>query len=244
MTERTDQTGGAALYLLPVPLSDIAPEATLPAANIALLRQIRHFIVENVRTARRFLKACDRSIDIDQLSFYELNTHTDPADVAAYLEPLRHGESMGLMSEAGCPAVADPGAAAVAVAQRLGLRVVPLVGPSSIIMGLMASGFNGQGFTFHGYLPIDEHARLARLRELEADTLRTSRTQIFIETPYRNNRMVDFLARNLRSTTLLCVASGITDPGREKIVTRPAAAWRSAKYDYSKTPTIFLIGKN
>ncbi len=233
-----------ALYLIPVNLSDAPLQSVLPQYNLHLVRQLRYFIVENVRTARRFLKACDRSIDIDQITFFELNTHTDPAAVPSYLEPLRGGEPVGVMSEAGCPAVADPGALAVAEAQRLGLKVVPLIGPSSILMGLMGSGFNGQGFTFHGYLPIEEGARLARIRELEADTQRTGRTQIFIETPYRNNKMVDFLARTLHPTTMLCVASGITDPQRESILTRTAAAWRTARYDYSKIPTIFLIGKN
>lgn len=233
----------AALYLIPVNISDAPLEAVLPADVLAILPELHYYIVENLRTARRFLRRAHKSIDIDAISFSELNTHTDPMAVAAMLEPLECGESIGLMSEAGCPAVADPGSLAVAEAQRRGFRVVPMVGPSSILMSLMGSGFNGQSFSFHGYLPIEADARARRLRELESDTQRNGSTHIFIETPYRNNRLLQQMAETLRDDTMICVAAGITDPERESILTMPARRWRKAQYDYGHCPAIFLIGR-
>lgn len=231
----------ASLYLIPVNISDAPLESVLPTGNIEILRKIRHFIVENTRTARRFIKRCDKTIDIDGLTFHELNRHTDLADVSSWLAPLRQGESMGVMSEAGCPAVADPGALPVEIAQREGFKVIPLVGPSSILMALMASGFNGQGFAFNGYLPIDDRDKLKAIRELENESQSKNRTEIFIETPYRNNRMLSFLSENLRPDTRLCVACDITDPDRESIVTLPASKWKNHKENYDKHPAIFLI---
>ena len=230
-----------ALYLIPVGISDAPLGNVLPAVNKEIISQIRFFIVENVRTARRFLRRLMPDFDIDGSTFYELNGHTDLSRVSEYLEPLRQGQAMGLMSEAGCPAVADPGALPVSIAQREGLRVLPLVGPSSILMSLMASGFNGQGFSFNGYLPIDEAARAKKVRELESISAKADMTQIFIETPYRNRRMIQFLARTLRPDTKLCVAVDITDPGHESIVTKPARKWRDCTTDYDKRPAIFLI---
>ena len=230
-----------ALYLIPVNISNAPFKDTLPDGNLDILRQLRHLIVENVRTARRFLKRCDPAFDIGAVTFYELNRHTDLNEVSSYLEPLRNGEAVGVMSEAGCPAVADPGALPVSIAQREGLKVVPLVGPSSILMSLMASGFNGQGFCFNGYLPIDQKERERKVRELETLSRKNNLTQIFIETPYRNNRMVASLASILRGDTLLCVACDITDPEKESIITLPASKWKQRKYDYDKRPAIFLI---
>ena len=227
------------LYLFPVPMGDTPPLDVLPARNVELLRGIRHFLVENVRSARRFLKACDRSIDIDALTLTELSEHTPPQDVAAMLEPMSRGLDMGVISEAGCPAVADPGADAVAVAQARGYEVVPLVGPSSIIMALMASGFNGQSFAFRGYLPIDAAARTAAIKDMTA-CARRGQTQIFIEAPYRNNRLIAALAAALPAEAKLCVASDITGP-RQSILTLTAAEWRRRQYDYDKIPTIFLL---
>ena len=212
-----------ALYLVPVTISNAPVDDVLPPANIGILRGIRHMIVENVRTARRFLKRCDPGFDIAPVTFYELNRHT------------------AVMSEAGCPAVADPGALPVEIARREGLAVVPLVGPSSILMSLMASGFNGQGFAFNGYLPIDGAERGKAIRDLEAESARKDRTQIFIETPYRNNRMILTLAETLRPDTMVCVAADITDPDREEIVVLPAREWLTRKYDFDKRPAIFLI---
>ena len=230
-----------ALYLVPVNISDAPLRDTLPEGNLDVLRGLRHIIVENVRTARRFLKRCDTAFDIAAVTFHELNRHTDPADVSSYLDPLRAGEPVGVMSEAGCPAVADPGALAVSIAQREGLQVVPLVGPSSILMALMASGFNGQGFSFNGYLPIDAREREKKIRDLEALSRKLDMTQIFIETPYRNNRMVESLCHTLKGDTLICVACDITDPEKESIRTLPASRWKREKYDFDKRPAIFLI---
>lgn len=230
-----------ALYLIPVNISNAPADDTLPPGNLGILKGLRHLIVENIRTARRFLKRCDPSFDIGAVTFYELNRHTDPAEVSAYLEPLRNGAPMGVMSEAGCPAVADPGALPVSIAQREGLRVIPLVGPSSILMALMGSGMNGQGFSFHGYLPIEPKEREKKLRDLESISRRQGMTQIFIETPYRNNRMLKGMAETLHPSTLICVACDITDPEKETILTLPASKWRTRKYDYDKRPAIFLL---
>lgn len=228
------------LYLLPVPLSDVAPESVMPAANIDVARRVKHFIVEDLRSARRFLKRCDHAIDIDALTFAELNEHTPAEAVPTMLAPLERGEDMAVISEAGCPAVADPGALAVAAAHRRGYRVVPLVGPSSILLALMASGFNGQTWAFAGYLPYDNDARSRALREMERRIRQERQTQIFIETPYRNNRLIAELCRRLPGDMLLCVASDVTGP-RENIVTLPLSRWNTCKYDYDKIPTIFLL---
>lgn len=217
------------------PVTDV-----LPRLNIELVRSVSHFVVENIRSARRFLKACDKAIDIDALQFTELNEHTASEAVSAMLQPLREGHDIGVISEAGCPAVADPGADLVAIAQREGFEVVPLVGPSSIIMSLMASGFNGQSFAFCGYLPIDDARRASALKEMERRIRRERQTQIFIETPYRNNRLIDDLCKRLPGDILLCVASDISGP-RQSIVTRSLAAWKSTGYHYEKIPTIFLL---
>lgn len=228
------------LYLFPVPMGDTPVADVLPQRNVELVKTVSHFVVENIRSARRFLKACDRSIDIDSLNFVELNEHTPATAVSAMLQPLRDGFDIGVVSEAGCPAVADPGADLVAVAQREGYEVVPLVGPSSIIMSLMASGFNGQSFAFAGYLPIDDPRRSSVLKEMERRIRRDNQTQIFIETPYRNNRLIDDLCRRLPGDLLLCVASDISGP-RQSIITRSLADWKAAGYHYEKIPTIFLL---
>ncbi|MCM1163534.1 MAG: SAM-dependent methyltransferase [Muribaculaceae bacterium] len=229
-----------ALYLIPSTMSDSPVDVAIPRANIEVIRGIRCFVVENVRTARRFLKRCDPSIVIDNLSFVTLDEHTSPEAVAPMLQPLIDGEPIGVISEAGCPAVADPGADLVAVAQNKGLKVVPLVGPSSIIMALMGSGFNGQSFAFAGYLPHDSRERTATLREMERLIRTRQQTQIFIETPYRNNRLIAELASTLPGSLRLCVASDITGPS-QSIVTRQLSEWAKAVYNYDKIPTIFLL---
>ena len=209
----------AALYLIPVQLSDVELSNVLPSANTAIVREIKHFIVENVRSARRFLKKCDREIDIDTLTFYELNRHTSASDIPSMLAPLDAGDPMGVISEAGCPAIADPGADVVAIAQSRGYKVRPLVGPSSILMGLMGSGFNGQSFAFLGYLPIDASERARKLKEMEQRIMHEDQTQIFIETPYRNNALVAEMCRLLPAHLKLCIATDITGP-TESIITR------------------------
>ncbi len=228
------------LYLFPVALGDTPLQNVLPSHNIAIIPSIKYFIVENIRSARRFLKACNRSIDIDKLTFFTLNEHTDHATVPSMLEPMTQGHSMGIISEAGCPAIADPGADVVAIAQQRGYNIEPLVGPSSILLSLMASGFNGQSFAFNGYLPIDQSARNAKLKEMERRIYRERQTQIFIETPYRNNKLIEELSRSLPGDVLLCVASDITGQ-KQSIITRRLSQWSKASYDYNKIPTIFLL---
>jgi len=241
-----------ALYLIPVTLGDTSIEQVLPTYNREVILGIRHFIVENIRSARRFLKKVDSSIDIDALTFYELNQHTDRKLIDNYIEPLLKGEPMGIISEAGCPAVADPGADVVAIAQRKGLRVVPLVGPSSIIMSVMGSGFNGQSFAFHGYLPIEDAKRSQRLKQLEARVYSEDQTQLFIETPYRNLKMMQTLLQVLRPQTHICLAANITCSD-ESIHTHSVLEWKKllqgAKNEEDqqklvpRCPAIFLIYK-
>ncbi len=232
-----------ALYLIPVLLGDTSVESVLPPYNKEVILGIHHFVVEDVRSARRFLKKVDQTIDIDSLTFYPLNKHTSPDDIAGYLNPLVHGESMGVISEAGCPAVADPGADVVAIAQKKGLRVVPLVGPSSIILSVMASGFNGQSFAFHGYLPIEAGERSKKLKMLETRIYNEHQTQLFIETPYRNGKIIDDILHNCRPQTKLCIAAGITCAD-EYIRTKTIKEWKGERIpDLSKTPCIFLLYK-
>ena len=231
-----------ALYLIPVTLGDTAIESVLPSYNKEVILGIRHFIVEDVRSARRFLKKVDKAIDIDVLTFYELNKHTSPEDISGYLSPLEAGNSMGVISEAGCPAVADPGADVVAIAQRKNLKVVPLVGPSSIILSVMSSGFNGQSFAFHGYLPIEPGERAKKLKTLEQRVYAEQQTQLFIETPYRNNKIVEDILSNCRPQTKLCIAANITCEG-EYIKTMSIKEWKGKVPELSKIPCIFLLYK-
>ena len=231
-----------ALYLLPVTLGDTPIEKVLPSYNKEVILGIKHFIVEDVRSARRFLKKVEQNIDIDELTFYPLNKHTSPEDISGYLKPLEEGNSMGVISEAGCPAVADPGADVVAIAQRRNLKVVPLVGPSSIILSVMGSGFNGQSFAFHGYLPIEAGERMKRLKELEQRVYNEHETQIFIETPYRNEKMMEDVLRACRPQTKLCIAANITCEG-EYIKTKTLKEWKGHFPVLGQVPCIFLIYK-
>ncbi len=231
-----------ALYLIPTTLGDTPIEQVLPPHNTRIISNLRHFIVENVRTARRFLKQCDKGIDIDALTFYELNKHTDKNQIASYLLPMKSGESIGVISEAGCPAVADPGADVVAIAQREGYKVVPLVGPSSMLLAIMASGFNGQSFAFHGYLPIDVGERIKQLKQLEARAYIEDQTQLFIETPYRNQKLAEDILQHCKPQTRLCIAMNISCED-EYIVTKPIKAWKGKLPDMHKKPCVFLIYK-
>ena len=231
----------AALYLIPVTLGDTPISNVLPTYNKEIILSIRHFIVEELRTARRFLKAVEKSIDIDALTFYEMGKHADASRFSQYLEPLRKGLPVGVISEAGCPAVADPGADVVAIAQREGLRVVPLVGPSSILLAVMASGFNGQSFAFHGYLPIDAGARSKRLKQLESRSAAEHQTQLFIETPYRNEKLMADLLATCNPQTKLCIAAGLTTK-QEYVRSQSIRDWKkNGLPQISKIPTIFAI---
>lgn len=230
------------LYLIPVTLGDTPVDQVIPPYNTTIISQLEYFIVENVRSARRFLKRCNPDTDIDALTFYDLNKHTDRNRIAEYLLPLKKGVSIGLMSEAGCPAVADPGADIVAIAQQEGYRVVPLTGPSSLLMALMASGFNGQSFAFHGYLPIDADNRIKKLQQLEARAYKEEQTQLFIETPYRNKTLAEEILLHCKPQTRLCIAMNISCED-EYIVTRRVKAWKRQLPDMHKKPCVFLIYK-
>ena len=232
-----------ALYLIPVTLGDTPVEQVLPSYNHDVIMGIRHFIVEDIRSARRFLRQVDRTFPIDDSVFMEMGKHADAQRFATYLKPLEEGHPVGVISEAGCPAVADPGADVVSIAQRRGLRVIPLVGPSSMIMAVMGSGLNGQSFAFNGYLPIEPADRAKRLKALEARAWNEQQTQLFIETPYRNRKMFDTLLATLRPQTRMCIAAGITTQ-EEYIHTHTIQEWKKKTLpDLSKVPAIFLIGK-
>ncbi len=232
----------ATLYLFPTQLGDTDFNNILPQYNLKLIAEIKHFIVEDLRSARRFLKKCDHTINIDELTFYELNKHTSEADIATFINPLIAGNDMGLLSEAGCPAIADPGADVVSIAQRNNIRVVPLVGPSSIFLALMASGFNGQSFAFNGYLPIQEPERLATLRKHENRIYAENQTQIYIETPYRNMKILSDILQGCKPETKLCVAADITLPS-EFIQTKTLQSWKNNLPDLNKRPSIFILYK-
>lgn len=230
-----------ALYLIPVTLGDVPHERVLPAYNREVVGEIRHFIVEEVRTARRFLRRMDPQFPIDDCTFYPMGKHADERLFTQYLAPLEAGHPVGVISEAGCPAVADPGADLVAIAQRRGLRVVPLVGPNSMILAVMASGLNGQSFAFTGYLPVDPAERARRLRTLETRAQTERQTQLCIEAPYRNRKLFDALLQTLRPTTRLCIAAGLTTPD-EWVHTHTIREWKNLTLpDINRTPALFLF---
>ncbi|MDR1591713.1 MAG: SAM-dependent methyltransferase [Prevotellaceae bacterium] len=228
------------LYLIPTTLSDAPPERVMPSGNSAIVSGIRFFVVENIRTARRFLKLMNPETEIDTLTFFELNTHTPAEEKSVFLQPLHDGYDVGILSEAGCPAVADPGAEIVSMAQACGIRVAPLVGPSSILLALMGSGFNGQRFAFEGYLPIDRQARTSRLKQLEKRISSEQQTQIFIETPYRNRVLIEDMLRTLQPATKLCIAADLTADS-QFLQTKTIAQWREHLPDVHKRPCIFLL---
>lgn len=232
----------ASLYLIPVTLGETSIEQVLPTYNKEIILQIKYFIVENIRSARRFLKKVESSINIDELTFYELNKHTKPEDIENYLNPMANGFHVGIISEAGCPAIADPGSDIVAIAQKKNYKVVPLVGPSSILLSLMASGFNGQGFAFHGYLPIDGAERIRKIKQLENLIHHEHQTQIFIETPYRNQKLVEDIIKHCTPSTKLCIAMNITCEN-EYIRTLSVKQWAKQLPDMAKQLCIFLLYK-
>ena len=232
------------LYLIPCPISDeTAPWEVLPASNRAVMDSLDYFIVENTRTARRFLSKAGIARPIETLEFRELNEHTpDGREVEALVEPLLAGRSAGVISEAGVPGVADPGALVVEACHRRGIRVVPLVGPSSIILAMMASGLNGQSFAFNGYLPVKPPERARAIRSFERRAVGEGQSQLFIEAPYRNAKLLEQLVQTLAPTTRLTVAADLTAPG-ERIETRTVAQWRERPLpEINKHPAIFIIG--
>ncbi len=229
------------LYLIPVTLGDNATiPQVLPLHVVQTVGNLTHFIVEKTRSARRFISATHHPLPIESLTFYELDKHSDSQNSNEFLKPLLQGISMGLMSEAGTPAVADPGSQIVARAHELKVEVVPLTGPNSLILALMASGFNGQGFTFHGYLPIDSTQRIRKIKEIEVDVYKKRQTQLFIETPYRNHPMFESIVTACRPQTKLCIACDLTLP-TQWIKTLTVSQWKKETVSLHKRPTVFLL---
>jgi 16S rRNA (cytidine1402-2'-O)-methyltransferase len=233
----------AKLYLIPTTLGDNQLESVIPSDISHIVKRIKYFIVENMRTARRYLKKTDPSINIDELNFNELNEHTDKKVLEEFLKPLFEGHDVGIISEAGCPGIADPGADVVKLAHEKNIRVVPLVGPSSILLSLMASGMNGQNFAFIGYIPAKQIERIKAIREIERHSFLEKQTQIFIEAPYRNTTLLEDLVNTLNDQTRLCIAVDLTLE-TEYIRTQTIASWKKGVPDINKRPAIFLIHKD
>lgn len=230
------------LYLFPTTLGDSTLKDVLPEKNTILLATIRHFIVEDIRSARRFIRKCLPDVSIDEMTFFELNQHTRADEISSFLQPLIEGHEVGLLSEAGCPAIADPGADVVALAQDKGIQVVPLVGPSSILLALMASGFNGQSFAFNGYLPVQLPEKIKVLKRLESRINNEHQSQLFIETPYRNNKTLSDILTHCSPGLKLCIAADITLYS-EYIRTYSLKEWKTKVPDLNKRPTIFILYK-
>jgi len=230
------------LYLIPCPLGDTPPLEVLPLLVKKAVEEIDHYIVEHEKNARRFIKSLVPRKSQPDLHFQIINKFTDTSEIPDMLNPCLEGMDVGVISDAGCPGIADPGAAVVAVAHTKGIKVVPLVGPSSILLAMMASGFNGQNFAFNGYLPIDKKERKTEIKRLERLSKELDQSQLFIETPYRNNQILESLLNNLHPQTQLCIACDIT-LSSEYIKTQTAEAWKRTKVDLDKRPTLFIIQK-
>ena len=228
------------LFLIPTTLGDSTLAAVIPSAVIERVRMLEYFVAENAKTARAYLKQVGTAKPLQELCIANLDEHTPEKAIADLAAPLRAGHDLGVLSEAGCPGIADPGAKLVLYAHRQGIRIMPLVGPSSILLALMASGLNGQNFVFHGYLPVADIERAKTLRELEKQSRRLNQTQIFIETPYRNMKLVQSMLETCASATLLCVATELTLAG-EDIRTMTVAAWRKCPPQIDRRPALFLM---
>ncbi|MCU0455982.1 MAG: SAM-dependent methyltransferase [Bacteroidales bacterium] len=233
------ETINGRLYLIPVTLGGNDYTTVIPEMSVEITRKLRHFIVEDVRTSRRFLRMADREFPIDSTVFMELNEHTRDNEIEGFLEPLLKGHDTGLMSEAGLPGIADPGSKVVSLAHRKGITVIPLAGTSSIIMALISSGFNGQHFTFNGYLPVKPHDRDSKIREIE-NKANGGCAQIFMETPYRNQKLLEALLSVCRGDTMLCIASDLTLPG-ESVRSKTIAEWRKEIPDLRNRLTVFVM---
>ncbi|SHH77579.1 SAM-dependent methyltransferase [Winogradskyella jejuensis] len=231
------------LYLIPTRLGDNPPLEVLPLSIKKIIEQLDDYIVENEKTARRFIKRVVPNKSQPSLRLKVLNKYTQESELNSFLEPCLNGTSMGIISEAGCPAIADPGADIVSIAHQMDIKVVPLVGPSSILLALMSSGMNGQSFAFNGYLPIDKQERKQKIKALEKRSYELNQSQLFIETPYRNNQMLNDLATTLHPSTRICVACDLTLP-TEFIKTKPAKDWKNNTEDLHKRPAMFIIQKD
>ena len=229
------------LYMVPVTLGDDNLSYVIPADVIKLIQSLEYFVVENEKSARRFLGSVKTNKPVRELNFQLLNEHSTEKDLPALIAPLLAGHDVGMLSEAGCPGVADPGARLTALAHRKGIKVAPLVGPSSILLSLMASGFNGQQFTFLGYLPSDKAARINKLKDIEKQSQRLNETQIFIETPYRNQHMLEDILASCGANTKLCIARNVSLE-TEFVVSKTIAEWKKSELpDLHKQPTVFLL---
>jgi 16S rRNA (cytidine1402-2'-O)-methyltransferase len=228
------------LFLIPVTLGDISPLEVLPLSVKKVVGMVDHYIVENEKTARRFIKSIYPSKSQPTLQFSTINKFTEKSELPAFLQPCLEGKNMGLMSEAGVPGIADPGADVIAIAHEKGIRVQPLVGPSSILMAMMSSGLNGQNFAFNGYLPIDKQERRKKIKELESSSIKNQQSQSFIETPYRNNKMLEELLLSLSGNTKVCIACDISLP-TEFIKTLTVDLWKKQIPELHKRPAIFII---
>lgn len=229
------------LFLIPTPLGDNDYKNVIPEYNINIIHGIEIFIVEEIRTARRFLRKVGYTKNFEEVIFLILNEHTQAGEISDYLNEIPKGKNIGLLSEAGCPAVADPGSQVVAMAHEKNIRVIPLTGPSSIILSIMASGLDGQHFTFHGYLPVKQNERIQKIKELDRSLRNKSHTHIFIEAPYRNKQIIESLLSTCSDSTRLCIASNIT-MNDENIVTKTISDWKRIKPDPGKKPTVYLLG--
>lgn len=231
------------LILFPVPIGAEDFNISLPDYNLQLLNCCHIFIVEELRTARRFLKRAGYTTAIDDTTFYTLNEHTDHKEIINYLDGINDGQNIGLLSEAGLPCVADPGAMITRIAQQRGIEIMPLIGPSSLMLALMASGLNGQSFAFNGYLPIDKTARIQAIHKLEERATKERQSQLFIEAPYRNNQLLDSLIANCSPHTMICVACDLTMP-TQQIITKTAGQWKKERNntDLHKRNTVFILG--
>ena len=242
--ESLDQPPGKGiLYLIPSPLGENAPMEVLPLTVRKVIEEVTHFIVENEKDARRFIKRISPKKDQSLLQLYPLNKFTSPEEILTYLDPIQEGITMGVISDAGCPGVADPGAEIVKMAHRKNIVVRPLVGPSSILLALMSSGLNGQNFAFNGYLPIDKSKRQKEIKKLEKKSYDYNQSQLFIETPYRNDQLLQDLLKILDQNTEVCVACDISLPN-EYVKTFTVQQWKKIKLDLHKRPAIFIIHKD
>ncbi|MEX1001929.1 MAG: SAM-dependent methyltransferase [Crocinitomicaceae bacterium] len=230
------------LYIIPIHISETAFDRVLPAYNTEKIKKMRVFAVENVKTARRFLRKMDKDFPIDDTTFYQQDKHDDYAFHHEIIEQLKAGNDVGLMSESGYPAIADPGNRIVATAQENGIEVVPLVGPSSLLMALAASGLNGQGFAFNGYLPIKEPERSRQIQLMSDIVVKTTYSQLFIETPYRNKTIFEDFLKHCPEGMKLCVAFDVTGE-KESIQTKTLGDWKKAPFKFDKTPCVFILGK-
>lgn len=230
------------LYLIPCPLGETPPLEVLPLLVKKAVEEIDYYIVEHEKTARAFIKNIVPRKSQPELQFRLINKYTDTAEIPEMLEPCHQGLDVGVISDAGCPGIADPGAAVVAEAHLQGIKVVPLVGPSSILLAMMASGFNGQNFAFNGYLPIDKRDRRKEIKRLERLSEENDQSQLFIETPYRNNQLLESIVSTVQPNTMICVACDIT-LATEQILTLSAEEWKTKKVDLNKRPTLFIIHK-